>query len=218
MSVVTLPPWLGSRTAPHTIFDVGVASGTPWLYDAFPNAYFVLVEPVRENIPRMQAILRGVTGTYVLAAAGSRHGTASINIEPERRGMTSLLERTDMTASGSQLEPRDVPVVTLDSIARGQGVRPPFGLKIDTEGFELEVIRGAREVLMKTDFVIAETSTTGERFVSGYAADDLINELRMNGFVVADVLRTTRRFADLLFLRATPRRWPSVRLTKRQAG
>jgi len=43
MSVPSLPPWLGVRTAPQTIFDVGVAKGTPWLYDAFPDAYFVLV-------------------------------------------------------------------------------------------------------------------------------------------------------------------------------
>jgi len=201
MSVPSLPPWLGVRTAPQTIFDVGVAKGTPWLYDAFPDAYFVLVEPVQENIPHMRRILRRVSGTYVLAAAGSEQGTATINIEPERKGMTSLLERTVETASGEHLEHRQVPVVTLDSVTRGQGATPPFGLKIDTEGFELEVVHGAREMLTMTEFVIAETSTGDGRFVDGYCADDLIEEMWVQGFFVADVLRTTRWFADLLFLR-----------------
>jgi FkbM family methyltransferase len=198
---MTLPPWLGTRTAPQTIFDVGVAKGTQWLYDAFPDAYFVLVEPLQENVPSMRRILRGVSGTYVLAAAGADHGTATINVEPERKGMTSLLERTDETSSGGDLEQREIPVVTLDSIARGQGARAPFGLKIDTEGYELEVVRGAHEMLSMTEFVIAETSTAGGRFVGGYCADDLIEELHSQGFAVADVLRTTRHFADLLFLR-----------------
>src|SRR4026209_2310863 len=32
--------------APRTVFDVGVGHGTPWLYDAFPDAKLVLFEPL----------------------------------------------------------------------------------------------------------------------------------------------------------------------------
>jgi FkbM family methyltransferase len=149
----------------------------------------------------MKKILRNVAGKYVVAAAGPKESTATLNVEPERKGKTSFLKRTEHTASGGQVEAREVPVVTLDSVACGQGLKPPFGLKIDTEGFEIEVIRGAGEMLKHTEFVIAETSTSDERFVDGYDAHDLIEELGAHGFVVADVLRTTKRFADLLYLR-----------------
>ncbi len=39
---------------PQTVFDIGVAQGTPWLYDAFPDAFYYLVDPTRESLPHMQ--------------------------------------------------------------------------------------------------------------------------------------------------------------------
>ena len=42
----------------------------------------------------------------------------------------------------------------LDKIFEQANFEPPFLLKIDTEGFELEVINGAKEVLKNTIFVI----------------------------------------------------------------
>src|SRR5687767_1502759 len=41
---------------PATVFDIGVAFGTPWLYEGFPQATLVLVDPTRESIPHMQNI------------------------------------------------------------------------------------------------------------------------------------------------------------------
>jgi hypothetical protein len=39
------PRRLAGRYNPATIIDVGVASGTPELYAAFPNAFLLLVDP-----------------------------------------------------------------------------------------------------------------------------------------------------------------------------
>ncbi|MEJ6390306.1 hypothetical protein [Gymnodinialimonas ulvae] len=33
---------------PDLIIDVGVANGTPWLYDAFPQTEFILIDPMDE--------------------------------------------------------------------------------------------------------------------------------------------------------------------------
>ena len=33
---------------PGTVIDVGAARGTPPLHDAFPNAYFILFEPLKD--------------------------------------------------------------------------------------------------------------------------------------------------------------------------
>ena len=38
----------------RTIFDVGVDTGTPLIYDAFPDAHFVLIDPVSESEDRVQ--------------------------------------------------------------------------------------------------------------------------------------------------------------------
>ena len=41
---------------PQTVFDVGVGNGTPWLYGAFPDAHFVLIEPQVEFEPSLKRI------------------------------------------------------------------------------------------------------------------------------------------------------------------
>src|SRR5882762_6759290 len=47
-----------SGFAPKTVFDVGVAAGTPDLYAAFPQARFYLIDPTRQSLPHMTQIAR----------------------------------------------------------------------------------------------------------------------------------------------------------------
>ena len=198
----TIRPEHANALTPKTIFDVGVHKGTRGLYAAFPDAYYVLVEPLRENRKAIKQILHDHRGEHIEAAAGSQPGTATINVEPQQRARSSFLNRAATTASGDVTEPREVPVCTLDGIVRDRALDEPFGLKIDTEGFELEVLAGARKVLASSQFVITETSI-GKRFEERpYTAADLLTVLREHGFAVFDVLGGTRRYADLLFLRS----------------
>lgn len=189
--------------AVSTLIDVGVSQGTPELYSALPHAYLVLVEPLVENEPDLRAILKKRPGEYLLAAAGASDGRAIIHAEPHRRGMSSMLERTAETATGDRTEPREVPVLALDGLLDRGHLRAPFGLKIDTEGFELEVVRGAQKLLEQTTFVIAETSV-GPRFEDGYRSGELLAALRGSGLVATDFLKSSRAFVDVLFERLHP--------------
>lgn len=182
-----------------TLIDVGTNRGTPDLYDAVPDAYYVLIEPLEERTPDLEQILEHHHGEYVIAAVGSTAAASVLHVEVERKGMSSLLHRTDLVATGGKQEERKVPVVTLDAVHTSLGLRAPVGIKIDTEGYELEVLRGAREVLPEAAWVIAEVSVV-ERFHDSYRPHELLDEMRQQGFVVADIIRTTRGFADLLFV------------------
>jgi FkbM family methyltransferase len=62
--------------------------------------------------------------------------------------MSSFLARTDLTATGKQVEKREVAVKTLDTVMEDYGFESPFGLKIDTEGFEDQVLTA---VLIRID-------------------------------------------------------------------
>jgi hypothetical protein len=141
----------------------------------------------------------------VLAAAGSRSGTGIINVESELFGRSSLLRRTLHTATGAQVHKREIPIKTIDEIVVERGLSGPFGVKIDTEGYELEVIRGAKSVLHDTQFIIAEVSVL-PRFEGGYTFFDFISALHEEGFFLSDVLRVARSprgfgvmFLDALF-------------------
>lgn len=192
---------------PQTVIDVGVSQGTSVLYEAFPDAYHVLIEPRAECEPRLREILRGVRGEYHLCAAGRREETRELHVEPRRPGRSSFLERTALTATGDPLQPRQVPVTTLDALRTSGRLQPPYLLKLDTEGFELEVLAGADELLRDTGLLIAEVSVA-PRFTGGYRFADFVTEAARLGFSLCEVLEVVRdaRSDEVKFLDAAFRR------------
>lgn len=201
------PEWrfAGVRGAPATLIDIGCAFGTAALYDAFPRAKLFLVDPVREYEPRIEEILRRRPGGYRIAAVGASPGTMTLKVNLDAPTKTSFLERTALTRTGGRYEDRAVAVERLDDLVAAEGLAPPFGIKIDTEGFELDVIRGATETLRRSLFVVAETSVQ-RRFEGSYTFLDLVSEMDARGFRVGNILSSFAdanglvRFADILYL------------------
>lgn len=190
---------LKGKVFPQTVVDVGVGRGTPQLYEAFPEAFQVLIEPLSEHEAGLREILKSYRGAYFLTAAGARDGKLDINVEPRRIAMSSFLERTELTATGRHLEKREVRLTTLDTLMKEYDLRPPFGLKIDAEGFEYQVIEGAPAFLRKTQFVIAEVSL-GQRFKEGYTFHDFAEIMNANGFYLWDILHIGgKKFVDAVF-------------------
>jgi FkbM family methyltransferase len=193
--------------APATLIDVGVGRGTPALYEAFPDARLILVEPLAEFEPDLERILAARPGRAILTAVGSAEGRRTIRVESGNRLKSSLFERTPLTATGMVGEEREIPVTTLDQLLNENEFPAPIGLKIDTEGFELEVIEGASRLLERTLFVIAEVSVAA-RFEGGYTFADLVGALQQRGFAAVDLLEVSRsrrspgaRYVDVLFVR-----------------
>jgi FkbM family methyltransferase len=87
------------------------------------------------------------------AAIGSSNGTLTF-YRHELSVMSSL--RADLVAGRERQDEFPVDVVTLDNACRA--VRAIDLLKIDVEGFELEVLRGAGEVLRRTRYLYMEIS------------------------------------------------------------
>lgn len=189
-----------------TVFDVGVDAGTPLIYDAFPDAKFVLIDPIQESRDRVSHWQQKIDFDFIVCGVGAKPGQMEITI-PMRPGRTNLARAslagfTDANASMfTQFEKRDVDIRTLDDIV--QDYKGPYGLKIDTEGFEREVIRGAHKMLTQCEFVIAEVSIK-RRFTNGYRFSEFIADMGERGFEPIDFLRPLRPDAvdcDVLFAR-----------------
>ncbi|GEM_PF-611539 len=189
-----------------TLIDVGCAYGTPQFYGVNDEARLFLIDPVEEYTPHIRAVLRRRAGGYAITAVGARRGEVLMNVEAVDPEKSSILARTDLTATGGRLDRRRVPVTPLDSIVAQHGLQPPFGIKIDTEGYEMEVVRGASETLSRTSFLIAEVSVQ-ERFEGGYRLIEFLDQMRAHGFEAGNVLsarpdrRGLVRFMDMLFVR-----------------
>jgi hypothetical protein len=77
-----------------------------------------------------------------------------------------------------------VPEQTLDTMVVESGVAPPTLIKIDVEGYELRVLRGARAVLAEHSpaVVLEHTASVAEQ--AGYDLDDLRRELEQHAYSV----------------------------------
>jgi FkbM family methyltransferase len=179
---------------PATVIDVGVAQGTESLYQAFPGAHNVLIEPLHEFEQHLKRLVAKHGGEYHLTAAGAEEGKVSFNVDRQRPGLSSIL-----LIAQAQVDPeqpgREIPVTTLDALWKRQGWRGPFGLKIDTEGFEDQVILGATELLRETQFVIAEVSV-GKRFEGSYSFADFVSLMSARGFRLCDILHTRKSWRE----------------------
>jgi FkbM family methyltransferase len=176
---------------PKTIFDLGVATGTEGLYDVFPDARYVLIDPLDEAAPFMRALVEKHPGSIAVnAAAGREVGTAQFVVSAALSGSSFLL-------SPESGEMRAVPVVTIDGVAEAHGLEPPYVIKLDIQGYELEALAGAEKTLKDTIAVIAETSLWADRKGKGMPTIlELMTWMRERGFVLYDIANLARRKLD----------------------
>lgn len=171
---------------PGTIFDVGVAEGTPPLYRAFPDAQFILVEPIEEFVPAMEEIAKDYNATYILAAAGPECAETSIRVYGGLTGST-IVNVYDKPASATGGQIRRVPMIALDSLFESHSIEAPVLLKLDVQGAELLALQGAARVLDRSELVVMETSLF--RFHENMPQlDEVVAFMKERGFVVYDII------------------------------
>ena len=76
-----------------------------------------------------------------------------------------------------------------------------IGIKIDTEGYELEVIKGAKETLRKTEFVLLEARHNHISFHNQYKLSELMRLMSDNDFVLDKIITAKPFIADLYFIK-----------------
>ncbi|MEW6404723.1 MAG: FkbM family methyltransferase, partial [Chloroflexota bacterium] len=166
--------FLSQLGKPRTVIDVGVGYGTHALYEAYPQARFILVEPLREYKDAIDKILKKYDCTVIYKAVGDAEGIQEFFVDVQDLQRSTFAGRTALTSTGDPIEKRTIEVTTLDTICREiPGIEQPILLKIDTEGHELSVLKGAGALLQIVDMVIAEVSVA-ERFEGSYEFEDLI--------------------------------------------
>ncbi len=218
-------PWeaLTRVWAPHgpiTLVDVGANEG--WaavrMLDVFPHATVHAFEPAPDVFGRLRERAAERPGIRpVRAAAGDRTGTASFHVTASH-WCSSLLAPTDegRRLHGGMYEERarlDVPITRLDDWAASAGVERVDGLKIDAQGADLAVLRGAEGLLTRgVDAIVCEAALAIEyEGASTFSEIDLF--LRERGYWVerigeVGIAGPERRsaYVDGLWLSARARR------------
>lgn len=180
-----------------TIVDAGVDYGTIPLYQAFEHALFVLVDPHRDASKMLQS--KPARYKYVNKALGAAPGRLLLKEQDE--GRTSLLGRTPLTASRIQAE-YEVEVTTLDLLLDEVADVGQVGIKLDAEGYELEIMKGLDKYRDAVQFVICEMNVR-KRFIGSYQFSELIAFMLERNLLFFNFLNPTARhplFYDVIFV------------------
>lgn len=184
------PAYLARLGPVGTVIDVGVLEGTPALYKAFPDAYLVLVEALPKYETRCRELIADRTGEVAMVAASDEDGETTIRYYPDYPAVSSLVETAQPV--DRKLEELTVPMRRLDGLFADRKDLPgPILLKVDTEGLEDRVVRGATKLLSRVSYCITETSVK-ERHKNSYRFADLIALMREQNFELFDIMTATR--------------------------
>jgi len=145
-----------------TVIDVGCADGHFYVYHRglglFPGATVLNVDPNAVYEESLKAVKDALGGHYALAAASERAGEVTLTTSAHpywsslRGADDTYWDRVNKLHTGSVT----VPAVTLDSLVARFNLSGPFLIKLDVQGAEPEVLRGASDTLAQTHVVICE--------------------------------------------------------------
>lgn len=197
---------------PALVIDVGANKGqfTLLALELFPKARIVAFEPLREAGQRFtRAIGSEPRVRLVSAALGLAAGEADMHVSG-RDDCSSLLDIArlqDLVPDAAMVGTETVRIGRLeDFLARDELVAPAL-LKIDVQGFELQVLQGCGDLLRRFAWVYVELSFC-ELYAGQALADPVVRLLLDAGFAFTAVYNLSCDAAgkplqaDILFSRS----------------
>lgn len=165
------------------VIDVGVFEDTPELREAFPNSFHLLIEPLAHLVPTIERNYASITHKLITAACSDKRSEGHLQLDRHQGGggevtHSRLLPMAPpLDAVGDY---QTIPILRVDQAVKEAGLTGRLLLKIDVDGHEMRVLRGAEGVLDQIDIVIIE--------VLPHEFMPRLNFMHDRGFKVADVV------------------------------
>jgi FkbM family methyltransferase len=178
---------------PKHIVDVGANHGT-WTREAlnfFPNAYYTLIEPqywMKDSI--LDVLEANDKVKFHPFGAGEIEGSFQFTILDRDDSCSFKYSVEEAKAKGyKQLT---LPVVTLNKLLSEEKLPTPDIIKIDAEGLDIEVLKGASNYFRKTEIFMVEAGVVNKSFDNSFLK--LINFMDENGYRLFEITDLNRPY------------------------
>jgi FkbM family methyltransferase len=179
--------------APRSVVDGGayVGAWTQAVQPIFPDARFLMIEANPEKAQILAGVVNRSSGNvaFTISLLGARQ-QPSVPFYLMETGSSVLPELSDFPR-----RPTTLSMNTIDNVAAEAALEGPIFLKLDVQGYELDVLRGGQEVLRKSEVVLLEVSLL-EYNAGGPLFAEVIDFMRRRSFVPYDICGLLRRSSD----------------------
>jgi FkbM family methyltransferase len=172
---------------PRTILDIGAYQGD-WagvVHSVFPKAQLFMVE-ANEDKKEYLKILTWAKG-FEIALLGDKKQTEVKYFLSKGANSTGNSIYKEKTTFFDNSNVRKVPMVTLDSVVKKRKLKNIDFVKIDTQGSELNILKGGKTAISKAEFVLLETQNL-EYNLGAPFVDKVFEFMDKFGFALYDIL------------------------------
>ena len=183
-----------------TLIDIGVGTkGTENLYRVFKDANLILIDPIDEAKEYANKLSKERKVVFIPSALG-KDDDIEKNLKLQKiRNFSSFLEISPINMEDNYTEIKKLKVSKLDTLLKDKNKLGKIGIKIDVEGYELDVVLGAIETLKFTKFLIIEVRHNHESLIGSYKLHEFMNVMNKNNFTLSKILTAKPFIADLCF-------------------
>ncbi|WP_309741750.1 FkbM family methyltransferase [Chamaesiphon sp. OTE_20_metabat_361] len=161
------------------IYDVGACIGTFTILakGLFPNSIVHAFEPLPDHFQRLKSDTQGITNINLhQIGLGAENKVTRINVTNNSDSSSILKPSTQIKKYWdiSTVEVREIKIYRLDDYVKNEthSIQMPDLIKLDVQGYELEVLEGAYRCLMQATWIIIEIS-----FEELYEGQPLFHEI-----------------------------------------
>lgn len=177
-------------------FDVGANRGdySKALINKFRGSKVYSFEPLPSTFGMLKKETQSFENIYCInKALGAQEGRRKIYSDGAGSGLSSFFPLESQAENKSHME--EVCITTLDSFCSANEIRQIDFLKIDVEGFEFEVLKGA-ETMIKSNKIRNIQFEFGGNHVKGHVHFFDIFQFLSNNYTISRVLRDGFRLYD----------------------
>jgi FkbM family methyltransferase len=189
---------------PAVAIDVGAYVGdwTRSFRQIFPDSRVLMIEPQASKIAILTRVAMGLRNVELRPALLGAKAEATVGFWESETASSVLAESENKRRPNTYL-----PMTTLDAITEGSPFARPNFIKLDVQGYEIEVLRGGGHTLESTEAVLMEVNLLGlhEGVPLFHESADYMGK---QGFQVYDLCNLVRRpydgalwQADVIFVR-----------------
>ncbi|MDH5230959.1 MAG: FkbM family methyltransferase [Gammaproteobacteria bacterium] len=178
---------------PEMIIDVGAYRGefTDLCMELWGKKPIICCEPLASRVSELKTKYHAEKNIQIIDGLVGATNHDNVVLNESETASSVLHEHFDQGFATSQHQMR-----TIDTILKSTGTKPTqILLKIDVQGYELEVLKGAIETLGHVDAILMEINVL-DIHVNAPLLHDVVAWLSQRNFVTYDISGITRRPHD----------------------